>query len=204
MRRWRFLSLFPCLLAAACGLADSERDEKNRYEYFTFFDKTFEAFCLEHFDSDGNGRISRYEAQRVREISCPGAGIVSLADLREFSNLERLDCSGNDLTELDLSVCSRLMRVDCHDNDLVSLELEDLRSLVWLDCSGNVLGLLDLTSNTSLCTLDARSNRLLSLDVSTCSSALQADVRENPELATVYCAASQGIRFDGITSLVIR
>lgn len=193
------------LLMASCGLADSERDERNRYEYFTFFDKTFEAFCLERFDLDGNGRLSRYEAQRVREIACSGAGIASLSDLREFPNVERLDCSENALTELDLTLCRQLARVDCHANDLVRLDVEDLRGLVWLDCSENALEQLDLTSNTSLSTLDARNNRLRTLDLATCSSVLQADVRENAALTTVYCRpATQGIRFDGITSLVER
>lgn len=205
VRRLRLFPVLLTLLATGCGLADSERDERNRYIYLTFFDKTFEGFCLEHFDTNGDGRISRYEAQRVRELSCPDAGIASLADLAEFANLERLDCSGNALTELDLRACTHLSRLDCEGNALVSLDVEDLRALTWLDCSDNALERIDLTSNTSLATLDARGNRFVTLDLSTCSSVLQADVRENPQLETVYCRpSSQDVRFDGITSLVGR
>lgn len=199
---------FPCvltvLLAVGCGLADSERDERNRYEYFTFYDKNFESLCLGQFDLDGNGRISRYEAQRVRDLSCAGAGIASLADLKEFGNVERLDCSGNDLAELDLTLCPRLTRVDCSGNGLLRLDVEDLRSLVWLDCSENALAELDLTSNGSLATLDARGNRFRTLDVSMCSSTLEADVRDNPELGTVYRRATQSLLYDGITTPVER
>lgn len=197
--------LLAALFATACGLADDPQDETNKSVYPTFFDKTFEAWCIETFDLDGDGRISRYEAQRVREVSCPGRGIVSLSDLREFPNLERLDCSDNALEELDLTACPLLESLDCRSNALVRLEVTDLRGLTRLDCSDNALERLDLTSNTSLLQLDVRRNRLRTLDVSTCAGTLQADVRENPDLATVYCRPqTQGIRFDGITTLVAR
>lgn len=53
------LSVLLLLGAMACGLADNERDEKNRRVYLNFYDKTFEAFCLGEYDLDGDGRISR-------------------------------------------------------------------------------------------------------------------------------------------------
>ena len=192
------------LLATACGLADDPQDERNKSVYPTFFDKTFEAYCIETFDLDGDGRISRYEAQRVRDVSCPGRGIVSLADLCEFPNLERLDCSGNALSELDLSPCTRLMRLDCHGNGLVRLDVEGLRGLTEADCRDNALQQLDLTSNGSLGKLDLRRNDLRTLDVSACAATLQADVREKPGLGTVYCRDTQGISFDGGTELQYR
>lgn len=192
------------LLTTACGLADDPQDERNKSVYPTFFDKTFEAYCIETFDLDGNGRISRYEAQRVRDVSCPGLGIVSLADLREFPNLERLDCSQNAITELDLSPCTRLVRLDCRGNGLVRLDVEGLRGLTEADCRDNALEQLDLTSNGSLGRLDLRRNDLRTLDVSACAATLQADVRENPGLGTVYCRQTQGISFDGGTQLQYR
>lgn len=90
----RALPVLLLLLSAACGLAEDERDEKNRYIYLTFYDKAFEAYCLGEFDVDGDGRISRYEAQRVRTVECPERGVASLSDLKEFTRLERLDCRG--------------------------------------------------------------------------------------------------------------
>jgi len=188
--------------AAACGLAEDERDEKNRYIYLTFYDKAFEAYCLGEFDVDGDGRISRYEAQRVRTVECPERGVASLSDLKEFTRLERLDCRGNALTRLDVTM-TRLEWLDCSDNGLVSLDVNGLRGLAYLDCGGNSLPRPDLQSNASLATLLCPDNALAgSLDVTSCASGLRADVRGNPSLATVYCLASQSVDFNGPTELI--
>ena len=122
----RALPVLLLLLSAACGLAEDERDEKNRYIYLTFYDKAFEAYCLGEFDVDGDGRISRYEAQRVRTVECPERGVASLSDLKEFTRLERLDCRGNALTRLDVTM-TRLEWLDCSDNGLVSLAVRPAR-----------------------------------------------------------------------------
>lgn len=190
------------LLSTACGLAEDEHDEESKYIYLTFYDKAFEAYCLGAFDVDGDGRISRYEAQRVRGMECPERGIASLSDLKEFSRLERLDCRGNALTQLDVTM-TRLEWLDCSDNDLVSLDVNGLRGLTYLDCGGNSLPRLDLQSNASLATLLCPDNALAgSLDLTSCASGLRADVRGNPALATVYCLASQNVGFNGPTELV--
>lgn len=188
------------LLSTACGLAEDERDEKNRYVYHPFYDKAFEAYCLEAFDLDGDGRISRYEAQRVRRIDCRERGIASLADLAEFTRLERLDCSGNRLTELDVTM-TRLETLDCSGNALEKLDVNGLRGLRELDCRDNRLTNLGLGSNVSLTRLDGRANAFTTLDLRACSSVLQADLRDNPELATVHARTGQGIAADGNTEI---
>lgn len=193
------------LCGAACGLVDDDRDEANKSIQLTFSDKRLEALCLEHYDLDGDGHLSRYEAQRVVTLDCAACGIASLVDLREFVNLRELDCSGNALTELDLQRQPLLERLDCHDNRLTRLELSDLRALTHLDCRDNALPQLDLVSNGSLAWLDCRGNLLRTLDLSRCAVTLQADVRDNPDLATVYYGSSgQKILFDGLTTLVAR
>ena len=119
-----------------------------------------------------------------------------------LTRLERLDCRGNALTRLDVTM-TRLEWLDCSDNGLVSLDVNGLRGLAYLDCGGNSLPRLDLQSNASLATLLCPDNALAgSLDVTSCASGLRADVRGNPSLATVYCLASQSVDFNGPTELV--
>ena len=118
-------ALLPLLAAlctcTACGLIDDAREEQSRYEYIVFSDKPFETYCLETWDLNGDGRISRYEAQRVRSIDCSGRGIASLFEIGEFENLESLDCSRNENVTLDVSGCSQTLAADLTDNPQLEL-----------------------------------------------------------------------------------
>ena len=171
----------------------------------TFADPAFERFCLGMFDLDHDGRISRYEAQRVLAMDCSGRNISAMWEIGEFSRLRELDCSGNNLTRLDLRKCPDLQKLDCGDNEITSLDIDGLRGLTQLDCAENLLARLDLKSNSSLRSLDCRGYLLVTLDLPPpCSGQLQADTRDNPFLTTVYCLASQGVDRNGPTEVVVR
>lgn len=205
--RW----LFCCavlLAAGSCGLADDGRAEENKYIYPVFSDKTFEAWCLRQFDLDGNGRISRYEAQRVLHLDCSGLGIATLYDIAEFSNLRTLNCSGNDLASLDVSMLAHLERLDCARNRLASLDVGGLRGLAELDCSDNPLVQLDLASNGSLSRFVAQDCRFVTLDLSGCSLVMsQVDVSRCPDLGVIYISAGQRIEsfnYDASATVISR
>lgn len=161
----RFIPVLALLLFTACGLAENEQDDKNKRIYITFTDPAFEQFCLGMFDLDHDGRISRYEAQRVLAMDCSGRNISAMWEIGEFSRLRELDCSGNNLTRLDLRKCPDLQKLDCGDNEITSLDIDGLRGLTQLDCAENLLARLDLKSNSSLRSLDCRGNLLVTLDL---------------------------------------
>lgn len=116
----RFIPALALLLFTACGLAENEQDDKNKRIYITFTDPAFEQFCLGMFDLDHDGRISRYEAQRVLVMDCSGRNISAMWEIGEFSRLRELDCSGNLLVTLDLTPCSGQLQADTRDNPFLT------------------------------------------------------------------------------------
>lgn len=188
----------------ACGMAEDEQDDRNHRIYLSFNDEAFSAFCLEHYDLNGDARLSRYEAERVLNMDCSGAGIRFLDDMREFKNLQTLDCSENHLQRLDVEQCASLEVLDCNQNALTELRIDGLRSLAELDCSGNELSHLELRAAVSMRRLNAEGNRLTMLDVSPCLASLQARVRQNPLLETVYYKEGQQVDYETPTTLVMR
>lgn len=193
---------FVVLHCAACGMAERDDEDSKSYDYLSFVDSAFERYCLESFDVNGDGRLSRYEAESVREIACPNRGIGLLDNIDAFTRLERLDCSGNELQRLAVDENLQLQELRCAGNRLEELVLGRLRGLTLLDCNENSLPSLDVSYAQSLVALDCRSNRLQTLDVSPCSPLLKADVRSNPDLTTVYYRAGQQLNFDGQTTPV--
>ena len=93
--------------------------------------------------------------------------ITSLAGIEYFTDLETLDCMGNQLTTLDVTKLTSLKVLACSDNQLTALDVTGLTSLKNLFCSGNQLTTLDVTGLTSLTDLECSDNQLVSLDVST-------------------------------------
>ncbi|MDE6374700.1 MAG: family 16 glycosylhydrolase [Alistipes sp.] len=101
-------------------------------------DPAFEAYLLENYDTDGDGVLSTKEAAAVTRIEASGRGIRSMAELNTaFPQLIYLDCSDNDLTQLDLTELMRLTYLDCSNNSLTELDIRNQQSLATFDATGN-------------------------------------------------------------------
>ena len=99
-------------------------------DYVTFTDKNFENYCLENFDTDKNGYISKEEAAAVISIEYkfPSAEkvISSLNGIEYFVNLESLICehspvhilngTATGLSNLDLSQNTKLRMINVYGN----------------------------------------------------------------------------------------
>ena len=131
-----------------------------------FEDENFKAYCIENFDSDGDGEVSYAEAKVVTYIDVHKKGISSLKGIEHFTSLTSLSCLSNQLTSLDMTKNIALTYLDCVSNQLTSLDVSENTALTNLRCGGNQLTSLDLSHNTALIQLWCYSNQLTSLDVS--------------------------------------
>lgn len=185
-------------------MAEDDADERKRYEYLTLSDERFEQFLLAHYDLNNDHRLSRYEAERVLEMDCSGQGIASLYEIGDFTNLSKLNCSNNNLVQLDLERNRSLTELRCSDNELAALSIDGLRSLTLIDCDNNRLVRIDLHSAVNLQRLEAEENRFTTIDLASCSSALRAFLRRNPDLTTIYTRAGQQVDYESPAQLVER
>lgn len=161
-----------------------------------FPDANFLKYVEKIIDTDHSGTLSQ-EERNATVIYVLGMGIKDLTGIEFFPELENLDCSENQLTQLDVSKNPKLKRLVCYENKLTSLDVSGNTSLTELHCYTNQLTSLNLGENANLDTLNCVVNRLTSLDLSgnanltrlACSSNLltSLDVSNNPNLILLDC-----------------
>lgn len=101
-------------------------------------DAAFKSCLLQAYDEDNDGVLSTKEAAAVTKIEAAGRGIKDMSGLAEkFPNLTYLDCSDNELVDLDLSGLVALTYLDCSDNDLSSIDISIHVNLEYFDATGN-------------------------------------------------------------------
>ena len=161
-----------------------------------FPDANFLKYVEKIIDTDHSGTLSQ-EERNATVIYVLGMGIKDLTGIEFFPELEDLDCSENQLTQLDVSKNPNLKRLVCYENKLTSLDVSGNTSLTELYCYTNQLTSLNLGENANLDILNCVVNRLTSLDLSgnanltrlACSSNLltSLDVSNNPTLILLDC-----------------
>ena len=194
MRKYFVLSVCMLYLAAACSCAwgDVPIDAAH------FPDEMFRAYVMYKFDTDGNNILSSEEAGNAAIIyDLPGLGIASLKGIEHFPDLMGLDCSLNNLTELDLSGNPILLELYCSSNDIEQLNISENVYLSALCCDNNRLHHLDISGNMFLEALNCSSNDITELDTSR-SISLQGlicsdnnitalDLTNSPGIVEVFC-----------------
>lgn len=84
---------------------------------------------------------------KVRDLYVGGKELEGSLDLRDFCNLERLDCSWNKLAALYLNKSANLIRLDCRNNQLVNFDFTSLnpKKLISVFLTNNNLHPQDLS-----------------------------------------------------------
>ena len=119
----------------------------------------------------------------VKDLNCSGQELKKTLNLEQNSRVEKLDCSGNQLTDLWFHKGSSLKYLNCSVNQFTALNLSKNPELTELYCSNNKLTSLDLSANTKLQEINASSNKLTALDV-----------RQLPELTHLYLWSNSDLR----------
>lgn len=143
-----------------------------------FPDDAFRTFVAD-YDTDKNGRLSTAELEAVTTMECRDLGIADLTGIAYFTALEELTCTGNRLTELDVSRNRALQKLYCGKNQLTSLNVNGSTALEKLFCFKNRLTALDVSKNTELNTLNCSRNQLTSLNLSANTKLTDLDTEDN-------------------------
>ncbi len=151
-------------------------------------------------------RIYAKDVADITELDVSGTfdavgELTSLMGIEYFTSLKKLNCSGNQLTTLDISSNTALEYLQCFNNQLTSLDVSNNTALIHLNCSFNQLATLDISSNTALINLLCDNNQLTSLDVSnnTALTSLRCydnqltslDVSNNTALTSLGCSSNK-------------
>lgn len=142
-----------------------------------FPDAVFRAWILNPANLNGagqDGTLTEDELQAVTAMDVSNQGIASLKGIEYFTNLESLNCRGNQLTQLDVNANRQLKNLNAKANWLTSLTLR-LPLLKGLYVGENQLTTLDVTGCPSLIDLNFERNMITQIDIS-----------GNPELIQLY------------------
>lgn len=177
-----------------------------------FEDANFKAFCVDNFDSNGDGEISYSEAAAVLEINCSRytengfwrehcGEITSLKGIEFFVNITSLNFQSNYLSSIDLSSNPSLIYLNAGDNRLSCIDVSCNPELKKVYCWGNFLTALDLSNNKKLEDLRCQQNSISSLDISnneslsylecTANKIKKLDVSHNTQIAHLICNTNE-------------
>ena len=142
----------------------------------------------------------------VRDLNCRYQKLTTL-DLELNMRVERLDCYGNQLTDLWLRPTGTSLKyLDCGVNQLNALDLSKSSELTELYCRNSKLTALDLSANKKLQKIVAASNKLTTLDVRNLPELTYLDLQANFDLKSIDVSKNPKLEFlnvaqTGLTSL---
>ncbi len=131
----------------------------------------------------------------VKDLNCSGQELKKTLNLEQNSRVEKLDCSGNQLTDLWFHKGSSLKYLNCSVNQFTALNLSKNPELTELYCSNNKLTSLDLSANTKLQKINASSNKLTALDVRHLSELTHLYLWSNSDLRSIDVSKNTKLEF---------
>lgn len=143
-------------------------------------DAKLKKYMIDTYDKNSDGKLSKDEALAVLKIDAPGKGIAAFTGMEYFKNIQTIDLSGNELTEIDVLTLGELRTLNVANNALTSLDLGKSVQLETLDASNNALtSVSGITSCKNLAEADLSHNKITELRASFLSKLVKIDVSYN-------------------------
>ena len=145
----------------------------------------------------------------VRDLNCKYQKLTTL-DLELNMRVERLNCYGNQLTDLWLRPTGTSLKyLNCSVNKLNALDLSKSSELTELYCNNSKLTALDLSANKKLQIISATSNNLTTLDVRNLPELTYLDLQANFDLKSIDVSKNTkleklNLAQTGLTSLNVK
>jgi hypothetical protein len=156
-----------------------------------------------------DGRVSSVEISTITYLDLSSRNISDLTGIEDFTSLDTLIVSNNQITYLDLSNNANLVYLDVSNNPITTLIItgnvsqksvsfkvsrnavfDSNNKLLMIDISETDLDTIDLSNVPNLEILLAQGSKLTSLDVSGNGSLTVLDARSNP-LSCIQVSQSQ-------------
>lgn len=196
----RSASFFIRSLAEQVEITVNQADDEGAH--LLTFAEDFKAYLVENFDTDGDGEISRDEAELITAIECEDLGLTSLEGVRNLTNLQTLHCSYNAIETLDVSGMTSLTELLCDHNLITDLNVSGCTSLSSIECNSNAIGELNLADcRNTLTTITCNENKLARLDLTNFDKLFHLNCDDNQltellvdgctALTSVDCASNQ-------------
>ncbi len=194
-----FLTSKPAVPGSCTLKYDPQKKNMSGYvpvDKTVFPDPVFLDLVKDYDTNPKDGCLSTSELDAVTSIDCRNMSIRDLTGIGSFTKLTYLNCTENQLKNLDLGKNASIHYLYCSDNQIESLVLHPSANLTELLCANNKIASLDLGSTTNIRELDCRNNQLTSLNVSafgkleklwiSANKVTAIDVSKNPELTLLY------------------
>src|ERR1700691_529943 len=150
-------------------------------DYVKFTDPNLKACILKRLP--GQTEVAKATAAHIQQVVCPSLGIAGIGGLEWFTGMDKLDLSGNRLTQFtlrfDQASQSQLVNLDVSNNELTTLDLRGHPKLLILNAANNRLSSVSLHANTSLLVLNVSRNEIESFDLAIQDQLTYADLSHN-------------------------
>ena len=131
----------------------------------------------------------------VKDLNCSGQELKKTLNLEQNSRVEKLNCSGNQLTGLWFHKGSSLKYLTCSVNEFTALDLSKNPELIELSCGNNKLTSLDLSANKKLQKIVAGSNKLTALDTRNLPELTYLNLWGNDDLRSIDVSKNTKLEF---------